>query len=520
MAKKIKKGTKGKTSKFISRAKAIKKLDIPLKDFRKLCILKGVHPREPPKRPTNNNKTYYHIKDIRYLSEDKLLQHFRALKIYRKKLHAAIVKRDMTKVKSIKARKPHIDISHVVKERYARFEDALKDLDDPLTSLALLAHFHTHRLFKVNPERIELSKLLLGMFKAFVVRSKKLSKVFLATRGVYYQVEIKGNKINWVEPYPFAQKLPFDVDYKVILSFNEFYSVLMKFVLFRLYKENGLNFPAEIKDQKEADTVTTTDSTGFLNLVTEIDGQAEDTANDLLESEELRRIQNQNSQNKRLFENLVFFISREVNKDIFEFCIKSFGGKVLYHVDNFDSDLYNNEEITHVITDRPSVTLIRNREYVQPQWICDSINNNVLLPVFEYAPGKSLPPHFSPFVDDEKEGYVPERKKEIMKIKGEYEEAGVEDLEDNEESEEEDEKINYEVKKESYNFEKEENKKLAEEKKEKKELQNLAEMRLTKKKKRLLDKIKNCDEAKKEKIKELIRKKKALKGKQELIKRY
>ena len=511
MAKKIKKGTKGKTSKFISRAKAIKKLDIPLKDFRKLCILKGVHPREPPKRPANNNKTYYHLKDVRYLSEDKLLQYFRALKIYRKKLHAAVVKRDLTKVKSIKSRKPQLDISHVVKERYPRFDDALKDLDDPLTSLALLTHFPSHRLFKINPERIELARLLLGMFKALVVRSKKLTKVFLSTRGIYYQVEFKGNKINWVEPYPFSQKLPFDVDYKVILSFTEFYSVLMKFVLFRLYKENGLIFPAEVKDQSEADTVSTTSQAGFLNFITEVDDQAEEQANDLIESEELRRIQYKDGQNKRLFENLVFFLSREINKEIFEFCIKSFGGKVLYHVDNFDSDLYNSEDITHVVTDRPSVTVTRNREYVQPQWICDSINNNVLLPVFEYAPGKSLPPHLSPFIDDEKEGYVPERKKEILKYKGEYEEADVEDLEDEELSEEEEAKDNYTVEKETYNFDKEETKKQVKERQQKKELQNLAEMRLTKKKKRLLDKIKNFDENKKQRIKELIKRKKSLK---------
>ena len=77
MARKIKKGTKGKASKFISRAKTIKKLDIALKDFRKLWILKGVHPREPSKSPANNPKTYYHAKDIKYLAEDRLLNHFR-----------------------------------------------------------------------------------------------------------------------------------------------------------------------------------------------------------------------------------------------------------------------------------------------------------------------------------------------------------------------------------------------------------------------------------------------------------
>ena len=44
MARLIKKNTKGLNSKFITRAKAIKKLGVSIKDFRKLCILKGVHP--------------------------------------------------------------------------------------------------------------------------------------------------------------------------------------------------------------------------------------------------------------------------------------------------------------------------------------------------------------------------------------------------------------------------------------------------------------------------------------------
>lgn len=47
MGRKIKKNTRGSNSKFISRAKAIKKLGLSIKDFRKLCILKGVHPRVP-----------------------------------------------------------------------------------------------------------------------------------------------------------------------------------------------------------------------------------------------------------------------------------------------------------------------------------------------------------------------------------------------------------------------------------------------------------------------------------------
>lgn len=85
--------------------------------------------------------------------------------------------------------------------------------------------------------------------------------------------------------------------------------------------------------------------------------------------------------------------------------------------------------------DRPlaqGVKLVTNREYVQPQWIVDSLNNLYLLPVQSYKPGQPLPPHLSPFVDDVKEGYIPSRQKEINALKGEVVEVEEEEQEDDE----------------------------------------------------------------------------------------
>ena len=59
-----------------------------------------------------------------------------------------------------------------------------------------------------------------------------------------------------------------------------------------------------------------------------------------------------------------------------------------------------------------------DREYVIPQWIADSINNKVLLPVKKYMPGQPAPHHLSPFVDNVKEGYIPSRQKEINQLRG------------------------------------------------------------------------------------------------------
>jgi len=45
----------------------------------------------------------------------------------------------------------------------------------------------------------------------------------------------------------------------------------------------------------------------------------------------------------------------------------------------------------------------------------------MLLPVGDYAPGKILPPHLSPFVDNKQDGgYKPERQIELERMRGKF----------------------------------------------------------------------------------------------------
>jgi pescadillo protein len=74
MGRKIKKGTKGEVTKYCTRSQALKKLQLKLSEFRRLCILKGIFPKEPKKKFKGINKTYYFLKDIKFLANERLLR--------------------------------------------------------------------------------------------------------------------------------------------------------------------------------------------------------------------------------------------------------------------------------------------------------------------------------------------------------------------------------------------------------------------------------------------------------------
>ena len=50
---------------------------------------------------------------------------------------------------------------------------------------------------------------------------------------------------------PTAQVLPADVDYRVMLTFLDFYHTLLQFVLFKLYHALGVRYPPQVDPRLE-----------------------------------------------------------------------------------------------------------------------------------------------------------------------------------------------------------------------------------------------------------------------------
>jgi pescadillo protein len=112
---------------------------LSLKDFRRLCILKGVYPREPKRKFEGTNKTYYHIKDLKILMHDRLLEKFRDIKAHMKKYKKLLGRKEKQLAEDHFNKAPKYSLSHIIKERYPTFIDALRDLDDALCLISLFA---------------------------------------------------------------------------------------------------------------------------------------------------------------------------------------------------------------------------------------------------------------------------------------------------------------------------------------------------------------------------------------------
>ncbi|XP_017787190.1 PREDICTED: pescadillo homolog [Nicrophorus vespilloides] len=480
-----KKFESGEGATYISRRKAIRKLQVSMNTFRTLCILKGIYPREPRNRKRAQKgdmtiKTLYHVKDIQFLMNEPNIWRLRSMRVISKKVAKARAIRDKETVGRLLDKFPKVELDHIVKERYPTFIDALRDLDDCLTLCFLFSSFPSMK--HLPKDQSAMCRRLTTEFLHAIIESKSLRKVFVSIKGYYFQAEIKGQTITWIVPhqYGFEPQQRSEVDFKLMSTFVDFYIVLLGFVNFRLYSGLNLFYPPKfscIEDQSEEDKklvdeqVFISERVAALNFplsktstATEEDDVNLDEFTDIDNPEKMEEIRKEAEAVKglkSLFKGLKFFLNREVPRENLVFMIRCFGGEVSWDKTLFVGSTYNedDESITHQIVDRPMKDKqYISRYYIQPQWIFDSVNARQLLPVNKYFIGAVLPPHLSPFVDKFREdSYVPPEEKALYdsellekmhneinsEDEAEISDAAISDNEDeadlNEDSEEEDE---------------------------------------------------------------------------------
>jgi pescadillo protein len=493
MGKKRKKDHAGLDATFIGRAACLRRLQISLKDFRRLCILKGVYPREPRGRAPGNKKgqTYYHVKDVRAIAHEPVLEKFREFRAFMKKVRKAAGRNEKDEAARQHSMAPVYTLHHLVRERYPRFGDALNDLDDALTLCYLFAALPSEK--DIPAKVTNKAKALAGSWAAYCATTSSVTKTFISVKGVYMEAIVHGSTVRWVVPHSFTQNMPNEIDYKVMLTFFEFYQTLLSFVLFKLYNELGLRFPLPAQNLggegtgntsavvaanlKAITTALTANVGGVSDIVTEsievpkenkVSTKTSKKSRELMESvgaalthlsdeedeedEEdedvdvagplraaldtmaenehrtavpggtsaIAALDSDATKRRHLFAGLVFFLSREVPRGYLELVCLAFGGRVGWDGPNSPITV-SDPSITHQLVDRPklpaSYDAYKSREFVQPQWVLDCANFMFVLPIRKYAVGASLPPHLSPWVDDEEEGYKPAYAEEIERLK-------------------------------------------------------------------------------------------------------
>ncbi|XP_055054425.2 pescadillo [Misgurnus anguillicaudatus] len=458
-----KKYESGAVTNYITRNRARKKLSLSLADFRRLCILKGIYPHEPKHKKKVNKgstapRTFYLLKDIRFLLHEPIVGKFREYKIFVRKLRKAYGKAEWSGVQRLKERKPCYKLDHIIKERYPTFIDALRDVDDSLSMCFLFSTFA--RTGKCHVQTIQLCRRLSVEWMNYIITSRSLRKVFLSIKGIYYQAEVLGQTITWIVPYQFAHDHPTDVDYRVMATFTELYTTLLGFVNFRLYQTLNLLYPPKLDGQgevglkSECDEDYALDSESYSEKLSALSAslartvptvEEEEAALDHfpVEGEDLEKMEArekaelERDTQKKLFEGLKIFLNREVPRESLAFVIRCFGGQVSWDKSLCIGSTYDvtDETITHHIVDRPSIDKqYINRYYIQPQWVYDSVNAKILLPVEDYFLGVTMPPHLSPFVEEKEGDYVPPEKIKLLALQ-----RGEKSQDDDEEEEEDDE---------------------------------------------------------------------------------
>ncbi|VDO09104.1 unnamed protein product [Rodentolepis nana] len=420
MARKIKKNTKGHAVTYITQKQAMRMLQISLPNFRRICLLKGIYPVEPKNikkagHGSTEPRVYFNRRDIAFLRWEPLIETFRKLRTHQMRLKRAREKLDRDKEYRLRMTKPTYTLHQLVRERYPTRKDALLDLTDSLNLIFLFSRLP--RLTQFHPALISLCRRFAVEFLHYTIAMRCIRKAFISIKGFYLEAIIDDVPVVWVIPHNAASHVPTGVEYRLLATCVEFDVTLVGSLLVNLYKQAGLLYPPKLNTQainNPTSVYCAPENAHFeflASLSIPIKRHEEEKVDveqmdDLVELQAIddsvtaavnKQIQVQKI--KHLFEGKRFFFNREVPKEVLSVIIRSCGGDCSWDPLSGPGATYTEDDdrIDFQIVDRPMHSMKATRAYVQPQWVFDSLNAGRLMPVQDYLPSATLPPHLSPF---------------------------------------------------------------------------------------------------------------------------
>ncbi|KAH6932475.1 hypothetical protein HPB50_006266 [Hyalomma asiaticum] len=144
-----------------------------------------------------------------------------AAMIFIRRLRKAIGKNERDTAEHIRSNEPVYRVDHIVKERYPTFVDALRDIDDALSMCYLFSSFPKGKV--VKPHLVQLCRRVIVEFMHYVIATRALRKVFVSIKV--------------------------DVDFKIMVTFTDFYVTLMGCVNYKLYHSLNLHYPPKLENE-------------------------------------------------------------------------------------------------------------------------------------------------------------------------------------------------------------------------------------------------------------------------------
>jgi len=321
-----------------------------------------------------------------------------------------IFRKDFERAKNYKNWvQPYLNLARVVKERHPTFEEAVKcELEDCLSTLGLIAGLPADERTELKGDAIAEVRKLLDEFYWIMAQLNLVKKGFISQKGFYITASVVGQDITWLQPFEYALDTSEVVDFSPMKYYSEFYVTLLKFVNYKLYHDNDFAYPPKV------DSVSARAGFRFLSIIdstshkqTTEDNEEESIEEEINAKEDLR--EEEDFQKVKPLEGVKVFINREVPLQVFALLLRSMGASVGWQekaLSTKQSSPFTKDDpsITYHILDRPTLpaeakTTGRNRSYVQPQWVVDSLNAGAIAPLKDYSVGTKLPIHFSPYHD-------------------------------------------------------------------------------------------------------------------------